>query len=191
MAEDQTTQQETQQQGEGGKPDEGQQQQTQTQTPPAEKTLTQVEVNAIIAREKAAWMKAADEDRKKAEMTEADRLKAEKAEAEAQAQTAVQAANERILRSEAAAWLADAGVKPERRTYALKMLDLSGIEIADDGSHSEAVKGVIGKLLADIPELKSGATAAGQTFGGGQSATPDPGQMSMAEYRKYRKTLEE
>ena len=198
MADEQTT---TTQTTDGTKGTDGTNtQQTPSQPPPqgggetapaaGEKTLTQTEVNAIIARERKAWEKTQAEERKKAEMTEADRLKAEKAEAEQKAAESAKAANARIVKTEARAALADAGVKPERRDYALRMLDLSGVEVSDGGDvDAKALSGAIDALLKEVPELKGGGSggAAGAEFGG--SGNPaDPSNMTMAEYAAWRKT---
>ncbi|HSW49447.1 MAG TPA: hypothetical protein VLH09_04695 [Bryobacteraceae bacterium] len=153
-----------------------------------ERTLTQSEVNAILKRERLAWQKAAEEERKKAEMTEAERLKAEKTEAEKRAADAAAAANTRIIKTEARAALADAGVKPERRDYALRMLDLSAIEAGETGDVDEkALRAAVETLLKDVPELKGpGSDAAGSEFGGSKGPL-DPGGMTMPEYLAWRK----
>lgn len=87
---------------------------------PEEKTLTQSEVNALIAREKKKAEKAAresiDAERKKAEMTEAERLKADKAEADRK----VAEAEARAVAAERRASLAGKVADP---VAALKLLD--------------------------------------------------------------------
>lgn len=156
------------------------------ETPP-ERTLTQTEVNAILAREKASWKKTAEDERRKAEMTEADRLKAEKAEAETRAAESAKTANLRIARVEARAALADAGVRADRRDYALRMLDLDSVGAGDDGEpDTKAIATLVEKLLAAVPELKSsGASSGGTEFRGG-SAEPDPASMTMPQYAAWR-----
>lgn len=188
MADEQTTQQTNGTHGTNGTDGT----QTGAQNPPeapAEKTMTQAEVNGILAREKAAWKKAADEERKRAEMTEAERLKAEKEAAEKLASDASAAANARIVRTEARAALADAGVKLDRRDYALRMLDLSSISVGDDGEpDAKALSAAVAKLLADVPELKgAGTSAAGSEMNGGAGGAPNPETMSMPDYLEWRK----
>lgn len=185
MAEEQTQQQmqTTQTNGTDGTNETNE---TNAKAPATERTLTQGEVNAIIAREKAAWKRAAEEERRKAEMTEAERLKAEKAEAEAKATESAKAAGARIVRTEARAALADAGVKAERRDYALRMLDLSAVDVDDSGDvDGKAIADAVGKLLADIPELKSGAgAAAGGSEMNGGAGSVDLANVDMDTFAK-------
>lgn len=158
-----------------------------------QRIFTQADLDALIskrlARERKAWESAAEEERKKLEMTEGDRLKAEKAEAEKRAAESTAAANARILKTEARAALADAGVRSERRDYALRMLDLSDISMGDDGEPDpKALKAAVEALLSDIPELKGGggATQAGADMRG-NAGQPNPETMSMSDYMAWRK----
>lgn len=156
-----------------------------------EKLLTQEQFDKTLtkrlAQERRAWEADAEEKRKKAEMTEAERLKAEKDEADRKATAATDAANARIVKTEARAALADAGVKAERRDYALRMLELSSVTVDDAGNpDAKALKAAVEALLKDIPELKgAGTAAAGAEFpAGGQ---PNPETMTMPEYMAWRK----
>lgn len=140
------------------------QQQQQT-----EQSYSKSELTAILARERKAWQQQQADERKKAEMSEAERLKAEKAEAEKRVTETQTAANARIIKTEARAALADAGVNHERRDYALRMLDLSGIDVDEQGDvDAKALRGAIDALLKDVPELRavSGGGAAGSEFRG-------------------------
>src|SRR5690625_1555873 len=102
-------------------------------TPEPGKTFTQEKldenISKSLARERKQWEQQIEEERKKAAMTEAERLKAEKEEAERKAQDAQTAANQRIINAEAKVLAVSLGVKPERVAYALKLADLSAVEV--------------------------------------------------------------
>lgn len=173
---------ETNNQGDGGEP-KGE----------ATVTMTQAELDRLLAaRAKRAEKAAAEKleaERAKAEMSEAERLKAEKDEAEKKAQAALAAANARVLRAEARVAASAAGVRADRLDYALKLIDLDGIEVDDNGTvDSAALAKAVKTLLSDFPELGAAqGTAAGGDFQGGQAQGKDPGAMSMAEYAEWRK----
>lgn len=151
------------------------------------RSYSQAELDGILKRKLADYAKDEAEKRKRADMDEVERLKAEKADVEAKAADTLRAANGRLLKTEAAAWLADAGVKPERREYALRLIDTSGIEVQQDGSHGAQLKAAVDKLIKDFPEFRGASVpAAGQSFGGG-NGTPDPAKMSVQEYFEQRK----
>ena len=83
------------------------------------------------------------------------------------------------------------GVKPERLDYAIKLADLSSIEVGDDMKvDGEAVKAAIQKVVDDLPEL---AGAAASTPAANPASETNPvytpeklAGMSMEEYRAYR-----
>src|SRR5690606_21437629 len=99
---------------------------------------TQEELDRIIQqrlqRERKKWEQQIEEERRKAAMTEAERLKAEKEEAERKAQETQAAAHRRIIQAEAKAQALALGVRPERLEYALRLADLSEVEVGDDRS---------------------------------------------------------
>lgn len=137
------------------------------------KLFTQEELDAIIAkrlaRERRQWEQQLEEERKKAAMTEAERLRAEKEEAERRAQAAIEAANQRAIRAEARVQAAALGVRPERLDYVLRLLDLSEIEVGEDGTpDAGAIKQAVEQLLRDLPELKgsTGSVGTGTNPGG-------------------------
>lgn len=137
------------------------------------KLFTQEELDAIIAkrlaRERRQWEQQLEEERKKAAMTEAERLKAEKEEAERRAQAAIEAANQHAIRAEARVQAAALGVRPERLDYVLRLLDLSEIEVGEDGTpDAGAIKQAVEQLLRDLPELKgsTGSVGTGTNPGG-------------------------
>lgn len=142
------------------------------------KTFTQDELDAIIAkrlaRERKAWEQQLEEERKKAAMTEGERLRAEKEEAERRAQEAQASANQRLINAEARVQAVTLGIRPERVAYALKLADLSAVDVDDSGNPDEAaIKAALEAVLKDLPELK-GAPApqgpSGADFNGGGSA---------------------
>jgi len=145
------------------------------------KTITQEELDRIIQqrlqRERKKWEQQIEEERRKAAMTEAERLKAEKEEAERKAQEAQVAAHRRIVQAEAKAQALAMGVRPERIEYALRLADLSEVDVGDDGEPDvAAIKAALEKVLNDLPELR-GATApakSGSEFQGGGTVDRNP-----------------
>jgi len=124
-----------------------------------EPKLTQAEVNKLIERRlgraRKAWEKEQEEARKKEQMTTEERLKAEKEEAEKKALEREASANARTIKAEAKALAASLGVKPERINYAVRLADLSGIEVDDDGEpDTKAIKSALEQVTKDLPELK-------------------------------------
>src|SRR5690606_23777823 len=129
------------------------------------KVFTQEEVDAIIAkrlaRERKAWEQQLEEERKKAQMTEAERLKAETEEAERRAKEAEAAANRRLVQAEARVQAAALGIPIERIARAIKLADLSEVEVSDSGEpDAKAVRAAIEAVLEEIPELKGSAVPA-------------------------------
>jgi hypothetical protein len=140
----------------------------------AGKTFTQADVDRIIdtrlKRERKDAAATLESEKAKAAMTEADRLKAEKAESEKKASDAQTAADKRVIAAEAKVQASTAGVKPEALGYVLKLADLSDVTIGDDGEpDAAAIKAAIETVLKDVPALKGTAGTggkAGSEFGG-------------------------
>jgi hypothetical protein len=148
------------------------------------KTFTQAELDAIIAkrlaRERKQWEQQLEEQRKKEQMSAEERLKAEKEEAEKKAQQIQQTANQRLIQAEAKVIAAELGVKPNRINYLLKLADLSGVEVGEDGGiDSNAIKDALNTVLADFPELKG---AGGGSVGG--AGNPGGGNNNPTDFRK-------
>lgn len=78
--------------------------------------------------------------------------------AQSDAQKATDLLNRTVLNSEARLKAIASGVKPERVEYALRIADLSGIEVKDGVADVAAIQTAIDKILTDMPELK-GTTA--------------------------------
>lgn len=134
--------------------------------PPADEPkkleLTQDELDAIIAREKGKATRAAESAAKqaadRAKMDEAERLKAEKADAEAAAAATVAKAQGRVIAAEAKIVAAAEGVDPKRVDRFLRTLDLSAVEVDDEGEpDTAAIKKLIAEGLKDLPEFKGSA----------------------------------
>lgn len=146
------------------------------------KTFTQDELDAILAkrlaRERKAWEQQIEEERKKQQMSVEERLKAEKEEAEKRAQAAQEAANQRLIHAEARVQAVTLGIKPERIAYALKLADLSGVEVDEQGNpDAAAIKSALEAVLNDLPELKGTVVPgkSGSEFqGGGGSVDRNP-----------------
>lgn len=121
------------------------------------KTFTQDELDAIIdkrlKRERKKWQDTVEEEKRKAQMTEQERLKAEKEDAEKRARDAEARFNERLIKAEAKAVAAELGIKAERVNYLLKLADLDGIEVDDGEVDAGVIKASIQKVVTDMPEL--------------------------------------
>ncbi len=118
------------------------------------KTFTQADLDNIIqkrlARERKQWEAQVEEEKKKAAMTEAERLKAEKEEAEKKAQDAMSKANEVLLKAEVKQAAVDLGIVDPDAAYAL--MDREDVEIGD--GTIKGVKEALTQLLASKPWLK-------------------------------------
>ncbi|MCE5200834.1 hypothetical protein LLG39_17875 [bacterium] len=156
-------------------------------------------VKKRLGRERKSWESAQEEERRKAQMTEAEKAKAEKEAAEKQAKEASTAANARVIRAEAKVQALAAGIKADRLDYALRMLDLSSVEVDDNGEPDvKAIKTAVDALLSDVPELKAadGSGKGGSDFSGGGDSkalteeeimkmTPDEMAKRMPEIEQF------
>jgi hypothetical protein len=147
-----------------GENTEGKQEQT--------RTFTQDELDAIIskrlARERKAWEAQLEEERKKAQMTEAEKAKAEAEEKIKEWESKVKAANERILKAEVKAAAAEMGiVDPEVAFLMIKD------NVDEDLSN---IKQLLEDLIKQKPYLKkSPANIGGGTNpGASQNAEENP-----------------
>ena len=121
--------------------------------------LSQSEVDKAIekrlTRARKQWEKEQEEKAAKDKMTAEERLKAEKEEAERKAVEREKAANSRAIKAEAKSLAASLGVKPERIDYAVRLADLSGVDVDDDGEpDTREIKLALEAVLKDLPELK-------------------------------------
>ncbi|MDT8901161.1 hypothetical protein [Anaeroselena agilis] len=134
------------------------------------KTFSQEDVDAIIAKRLARAEKdfatKMEEERKKASLSETEKLKAEKEEADKKGKAAIEAANQRLVTAEAKVQAAALGVHPDKITHVLKLADLSGADVNDKGEvNVKVVKQAIEAVLKDLPELKAGGQG-GANLGG-------------------------
>lgn len=139
--------------------------------------MTQEELDALIEkrikRERKKFEKEKEREREKQKMTDEEKAETDRKEAERQAEEKVEAANQRIINSEAKAVALEAGIDPNKLKYALKLADLEGVEVDDDGEvDTKAIQASINSVLKDMPELKKGGSPkGGGDFGGGNGGT--------------------
>ena len=128
---------------------------------------------AELAKERKKWetefAAKVDEERKKAAMTETERLKAEKEEAELKATQALAAANEILIRAEVKSIAADMGLVDGDAAYAL--IDRDGIELKS--GKVTGVKEALEALVKEKPWIKKG-----ETKGGSVGAGTNPGSSN-------------
>ena len=125
-------------------PDEG-----NNTDPTPEKTFTQAELDAILskrlARERKAWEEQLEEEKKKAAMTEAEKLKAESEAKVKEWQEKYQTVAEKARKAEVKATAAELGIVDPEAAFLLAQNELT--EDAD-------VKEVLTKLVESKPYLK-------------------------------------
>lgn len=131
-----------------------------------------------LERERKKLREEFEAEREKAQMTEAERLAAEKQEAEKKAADAVARAHATLITAEAKSAAAAAGVKPERLDYAVKLADLSQVEVDEDGNvDTQAIAAAIKQVLNDLPELLGGPQ---DTKGGSEFTSTNPGDKPLS-----------
>lgn len=117
----------------------------------AEDKLAKAEQDAAKLREAAM----SDQDRK---IEEARREAATAARRDEQQkhETLIAQANRRLVAAEAVSVAAESGVRPEKATRFVRLLDLDGIDIDSDGAvDTDALKELIDAELADWPEFQT------------------------------------
>ncbi|AWB45282.1 scaffolding protein [Paenibacillus sp. CAA11] len=165
-------------------------------TPEPEKTFTQAELDQIIAdriarerkkvekfadyddiKAKLTDLEKAEEARKKAELTETERLQAELEEARKKAQEAEEAkngaltaANQRLINAEFRALAREHKIPADRVAAALKLADLSGATVGDDGN-PQGVEDAIKALVEANPYLVETAPDKPKPIGGPSGGT--------------------
>jgi hypothetical protein len=146
-------------------------------------TFTQADIDRIVKDRLDRERKAAAEERKRAEMTEADKLKAEKADLEAKVTEAETRAAARMVQAEARLQSIAVGVKPDRIDALLKLADLSTVSTGDNGEpDAKQIKAAIESALKAYPEFKVGPAAKGGTdysAGGGEQPLTEAAIMAM------------
>lgn len=98
---------------------------------------------------------------KKAQEAEAEKnnlgmLQQRNAELEKQAADVLQQANNRIIQAEARIQSIGLGIKPDRVDYAVRLAELRGVQIDENGEVDKAaVKSALEEVLKGLPELKA------------------------------------
>lgn len=139
---------------------------TQTQS------FTQEDVERIVKQRLERERAKADEQKRLAALSAEERAREELAQRDQRLQTM----NERIIKAEARAALAKAGVKPERLDFALRALDLSTVSMNDDGDlDAESLDAGIKSLVESVPEFLTNSPTAPQTAHPGNRPARAPG----------------
>lgn len=149
-----------------------------TDNQPTSKTFTQAELDAVVAkrleRERKSWEAKVEEEKRKAALTETERLKVEKDESDKRAAEAIRNANDRLVRAEVTLLASQLGiVDPDA---ALTLMARDGVSV-DDSGKVVGVKEALEKLVSSKPYLKQQTAAparSGGDFssgGGGSSFT--------------------
>lgn len=165
-----------------------------------EPKLTQAEVDAIVekrlARERKAWEKRQADEKAKAEMDDAERAKAEKAEAEKAVEEARQEVLTTKVETAAERYAIAAGVKPDRVTKFLRLVDLDLDDLTDDGKvDGDAVEKLIVAEVAANPEFKGtskGGASGGDDFGGDGKkiwTRAEVAKLSQDDFEKHEKEI--
>lgn len=143
--------------------------------PQPTKTFTQEDVDRAVtdrlARERKKYgdyddikaelakLKSAEEERQKAEMSVSERLEAEKAaaiqaaeEAKAELSKTVSAANQRLINAEFRDVARELKLRPDALKSALKLVDLSAVEVDDEGN-VKGLEDAVKALIEDNPYM--------------------------------------
>ena len=120
-----------------------------------DKLFTQDELDAVISRrlerERKVWEKKIEDEKKKAAMTESERLKTEKEEAEKKADEVTQRANQRLIRSEVIAQATKMNIVDADAAFAL--MDRDSITVDDTTDAVTGVKEALTILVKAKPYL--------------------------------------
>lgn len=156
--------------------------------------LTQAELDKMIdkrlGRAKAKWESELKDYSDAENQTETERLQSEKEAAERAAQERTDAANQRLVLADAKVAAVTAGAKSDRVTALLKLVDLSDIDVDDDGNvDAKAVEKAVKAGLDEYPEFKASASGgkggnSGGTFNGGHGDTK-PSNLEEAVAARY------
>ena len=137
--------------------------------------MTQADLDKLIAREKdkakRAALAEADEAAHKASLTDLEKAQAEKAEAEAKAAAREAAADHKLITAAAKLAAASANVDPKRVDVFMRLVDLDGIEVGDDGEpDTKAIDAAVASAIKIAPEFAK--PAAGPGASGGEFGKP-------------------
>jgi hypothetical protein len=110
-------------------------------------------IDKRLARERRKWEREHPEA-KKSDDDKKDQGKDDKSADDGSA-AKIAAANQKLVQAEAKAVALSLGVKSDRVAYAVRMADLSKVDVDDElGVDGETLKKAIEQVLKDIPELK-------------------------------------
>ncbi|GEM_PF-5642320 len=122
-----------------------------------EKKFTQADVDDAVEKRLARALKKWEREHPEAKKADEDKKDKDKDKQPADDGSAAKlaAANQKLVQAEAKSVALTLGVKADRVAYAVRMADLSTIDVDDElGVDSEAVKKAMEQVLKDIPELK-------------------------------------
>lgn len=134
--------------GDGKKSDTGDQ----------EKKFTQADLDAEVTKRLTRAQKKWEREHQEAKKAEDDKNDQDKdgKSADDGSTAKLAAVNQKLVQAEAKAVALTLGVKSDRVEYAVRMADLSTIDVDDElGVDSDSVKKALEKVLNDIPELKT------------------------------------
>lgn len=168
-----------------GQGQEGSEDGSGTETAATTTTVSKADFDKLMNRMKAADRRAAAAEKivaeaEKAKMSDIEKAQAEAAEAKTKAETAAAAMKDLQIRN---AFLSSTGITWHDPEDALRLADLSNIDVADDGTiDSKAVANVLKELAKNKPHLvKVAATeASGSANNGnrkGNQGKPDVAQQ--------------
>lgn len=153
--------------------DGGQEPNTTPEGGGGEKLFSQEDLDKIIqkrlARERRSWEAQLEEEKKRASMSEAERLKAEKEEVETRLTALQTEYSKRLINAEAKLIATELGVKADKMKYLMKLVDLDEVTLDEEGNvDTEELTKSIQAVLDAIPELKGGVAIpkAGAEFNG-------------------------
>jgi hypothetical protein len=160
--------------------------------PKPDKTFSQKELDDILtkrlARERKAWETTQEEEKKKAAMTEAEKLKAEKEEAERKSTEVLKTANQRLIRAEVKSACVELGIVDADAAFLLMGKD--GVEVTDGGDIT-GVKEALKALAEAKPYLvKQGNQPPGPgplNPNNANNSPKDQSKMTDAEWYEQRK----
>ena len=165
-------------------------------TPEQQTQIDELVAERVKRAEKSARqaaLKEAENERRKTEMDELERFRAEKEEADQRATDALAERDRTLVNAEARVAALAAGVPAERLTKTLRLLDLEGVQVEDGRIDAGAVRKAVETLKAEIPELFA---VPGPARSGGDFSAPGEGKrsftaaevraMSASEYAETR-----
>lgn len=175
-----------------------------TRQDPGKATFTpeqQAQIDELVAERvkraeknaRQAALKEAEDERRKEEMDELERVRAEKDEADQRAADALAERDRVLVNAEARVAVLAAGVPAERLPKVLRLLDLDAVSVEDGRIDAGAVRKAVETLKGEIPELFA---IAGPPRSGGDFSAPAEGKrsfttaevraMSASEYAEKR-----